>query len=161
MCSSPLLGIARQWLREKFGILSLMRRSHIRILTYRTWAIQICIPAFIMSSKYFTITSLYWVDWKIFEGIKFPWTHVYQNQENWSVKNCITTSCVFMLLLTHAETQTGQYINKTRVQIQIPVCLVPFPCGQCVLGLRYVVRTSFPASRIHWPRRPGKAPYRD
>ena len=58
----PLLGIARQWFREKFGILSLMRGSRVRILTYRTWAIQICIPAFIMSSKYFTITSLYSLD---------------------------------------------------------------------------------------------------
>ena len=35
-----LLGIARQWSREKFAILSLKPRSHNRILTYPTWAIN-------------------------------------------------------------------------------------------------------------------------
>ena len=34
-----LLGIARQWSREKFAVLSLNPRSHFRILIYRTWAI--------------------------------------------------------------------------------------------------------------------------
>ena len=34
-----LLGIARQWSREKFAILTLKPRSHVRILKYRTWAI--------------------------------------------------------------------------------------------------------------------------
>ena len=36
---NSLLGIARQWSREKFAILTLKPRSHIRILKYRTWAI--------------------------------------------------------------------------------------------------------------------------
>ena len=42
---SSLLGIARQWSREKFAILTLEPRSHIkprshdRISKYRTWAI--------------------------------------------------------------------------------------------------------------------------
>ena len=35
-----LLGIARQWSREKFEILFLKPRSHVRILTYRPWAIK-------------------------------------------------------------------------------------------------------------------------
>ena len=35
LCSS----LARQWRSEKFGILSLKPRSHVRILIYRTWAI--------------------------------------------------------------------------------------------------------------------------
>ena len=34
-----LLGIARQWSREKFAILTLKPRSHVRILLYRMWAI--------------------------------------------------------------------------------------------------------------------------
>ena len=34
-----LLGIARQWSREKFAILTLKPRSHDRILIYQTWAI--------------------------------------------------------------------------------------------------------------------------
>ena len=34
-----LLGIARQWSREKFAILTLKPRSHVRILIYRTWTI--------------------------------------------------------------------------------------------------------------------------
>ena len=34
-----LLGIARQWSREKFAILTLKPRSHVRILIYRAWAI--------------------------------------------------------------------------------------------------------------------------
>ena len=34
-----LLGIARQWSREKFAILTLKPRSHVRVLIYRRWAI--------------------------------------------------------------------------------------------------------------------------
>ena len=34
---NSLLGIARQWCREKFAILTLKPRSHVRI--YRTWVI--------------------------------------------------------------------------------------------------------------------------
>ena len=34
-----LLRIVRQWSREKFAILTLKPRSHVRILIYRTWAI--------------------------------------------------------------------------------------------------------------------------
>ena len=34
-----LLGIARQWSREKLAILNLRPGSHVRILTYRTWAV--------------------------------------------------------------------------------------------------------------------------
>ena len=36
---NPLLGIARQWSREKFAVLTLKPRNHVRILIYRTWAI--------------------------------------------------------------------------------------------------------------------------
>ena len=35
-----ILGIVRQWSREKFAILTLKPRSHVRSLIYRTWAIQ-------------------------------------------------------------------------------------------------------------------------
>ena len=38
---SSLLGIARQWSRENFAILTLKRRSHVRILIYQTWAIEL------------------------------------------------------------------------------------------------------------------------
>ena len=38
---NSLLGIAKQWSREKFAILALNPRSHVRILMYRTWAIQV------------------------------------------------------------------------------------------------------------------------
>ena len=37
---NSLLGIARQWSREKFAILTLKPRSHVRVLIYRTWAIK-------------------------------------------------------------------------------------------------------------------------
>ena len=33
-----LLGIVRKWRREKFAILTLKSRSHVRILIFRTWA---------------------------------------------------------------------------------------------------------------------------
>ena len=33
-----LLGIARQWSREKFAILTLKPPSHVRNLIFRTWA---------------------------------------------------------------------------------------------------------------------------
>ena len=37
---NSLLGIARQWNREKFAILTQKLRSHVKILIiYRTWAI--------------------------------------------------------------------------------------------------------------------------
>ena len=35
-----LLRIARQWICEKFAILSLKPRSRVRILVYQTWAIK-------------------------------------------------------------------------------------------------------------------------
>ena len=35
-----LLGIARQWSLEKFAILTLQPRSHVRTLIYRTWTIR-------------------------------------------------------------------------------------------------------------------------
>ena len=35
-----LLGIARQWTRERFAVLTLKPRSHVRILIYRTRAIE-------------------------------------------------------------------------------------------------------------------------
>ena len=38
---SSLLGIARQWSRENFAILTLKRRSHVRILIYQTWTIEL------------------------------------------------------------------------------------------------------------------------
>ena len=34
-----LLGIAKQWSRQQFAILTLNPRSHVRILIYRTWTI--------------------------------------------------------------------------------------------------------------------------
>ena len=35
-----LLGIARQWTRERFAVLTLKPRSHVRILIHQTWAFQ-------------------------------------------------------------------------------------------------------------------------
>ena len=39
-----LLGIVRQWSREKFAILTLKPRSNVRSLIYQTWAICCLIP---------------------------------------------------------------------------------------------------------------------
>ena len=38
-----LLGIARQWSREKFAILTLKPRSHVRVLIYRTLTIVLTV----------------------------------------------------------------------------------------------------------------------
>ena len=38
-----LLGIARQWSREKFAILILKPRSQVRVLIYRRWAIVLTV----------------------------------------------------------------------------------------------------------------------
>ena len=38
-----LLGIARQWSREKFAILTLQPRSHVRVLINRRWAIVLTV----------------------------------------------------------------------------------------------------------------------
>ena len=40
----PLLGIVRQRSREKFAMLTLKPRSHVRILIYRTWTIRVLYP---------------------------------------------------------------------------------------------------------------------
>ena len=47
-------GIARQWSREKFAILTLKPRRHVRILIYRKWAIHIQIKCFrwVIPEKY-------------------------------------------------------------------------------------------------------------
>ena len=46
-----LLGIARQWSCEKLSILSPKPRSHVRILIYRTRAIDLCHAAAILSQE--------------------------------------------------------------------------------------------------------------
>ena len=38
---NSLLEITRQWSLEKFAILTLKHRSHVRMLIYRTWAIEL------------------------------------------------------------------------------------------------------------------------
>ena len=40
-----LKGITRQWSLEKIAILTLKPRSHVRILIYRTWAINRLLPS--------------------------------------------------------------------------------------------------------------------
>ena len=44
-----LLGIARQWSREKFAILTLKPRSQVKILKYRTWTIRHLLLPFLMT----------------------------------------------------------------------------------------------------------------
>ena len=39
-----LLGIARQWSREKFAVLSPKPRNHVRILIYQIWANTKLVP---------------------------------------------------------------------------------------------------------------------
>ena len=74
----------------------------------RNWCqIQSGIPACVMSSEYFTRTSLYLVRLKIFEWIKFLRRHLHQIQENWAGRNFITASRVNSQLITHAKMQTS------------------------------------------------------
>ena len=67
--------------------------------------IQISIPACMMSSEYFTRTSVYLVTLKISEWIKLLWRHSHQIQGNWAGKNFITASRVNSQLITHARMQ--------------------------------------------------------
>ena len=57
-----LLGIARQWILEKFAILTLKPRSHVRILMYRAWAIAksliFCSPRLAPVRRVYTTTTL-------------------------------------------------------------------------------------------------------
>ena len=73
----------------------------------RYWCqIQNGISACVMSSEYFTRTSLYLVRLKIFEWIKFLRRHLHQIQENWAGRNFITAaSRVNSRLITHARMQ--------------------------------------------------------
>jgi len=54
---SPL-GIARQWSREKFAILTLKPRSHVRILIYRTTGMPFSIML-VFFSAFFGKTSIF------------------------------------------------------------------------------------------------------
>ena len=61
------------------------------------------ISACVMSSEYFTRTSLYLVRLKIFEWIKFLRRHLHQIQENGTGRNFITASRVNSGLITRAR----------------------------------------------------------
>ena len=67
--------------------------------------IQSSISACLMSSEYFTRTSLYLVRLKILEWIKFLRRRLHQIQENWAGRNFITASCVNSRLIMHARMQ--------------------------------------------------------
>ena len=72
----------------------------------RNWChIQSGISACVMSSEYFTRTSLYFVRLKISEWIKILRRHLHQIQENWAARNFITASRVNSRLMTHARMQ--------------------------------------------------------
>ena len=72
----------------------------------RNWCqIQSGISACVMSSEYFTRTSLYLVRLKIFEWIKFLRRHLHQIQENGAGRNFITASRVNSRLITDARVQ--------------------------------------------------------
>ena len=59
----------------------------------------------VMSSEYFTRTSLYLVRLEIFEWIKLLRRHLHQFQENGAGRNFITASRVNSRLITHARMQ--------------------------------------------------------
>ena len=67
--------------------------------------IQIGNPVCIMSSEYFTRTSLYLVRLKIFKWIKFLRRHLHQIQGNWAGRNFVTELHVNSQLITHARMQ--------------------------------------------------------
>ena len=72
----------------------------------RNWCqIQSGISACVMSSEYFTRTSLYLVRLEIFEWIKLLRRHLHQFQENGAGRNFITASRVNSRLITHARVQ--------------------------------------------------------
>ena len=72
----------------------------------RNWCqIQSGISACVMSSEYFTRTSLYLVRLEIFEWIKLLRRHLHQFQENGAGRNFITASRVNSQLITHTRMQ--------------------------------------------------------
>ena len=72
----------------------------------RNWRqIQSGISACVMSSEYFTRTSLYLVRLEIFEWIKLLRRHLHQFQENGAGRNFITASRVNSRLITHTRMQ--------------------------------------------------------
>ena len=72
----------------------------------RNWCqIQSGISACVMSSEYFTRTSLYLVRLEIFEWIKLLRRHLHQFQENGAGRNFITASRVNSRLITHTRMQ--------------------------------------------------------
>ena len=72
----------------------------------RNWCqIQSGISACVMSSEYFTRTSLYLVRLEIFEWIKLLRRHLHQFQENGAGRNFIAASRVNSRLITHTRMQ--------------------------------------------------------
>ena len=67
--------------------------------------IHIGIPAWVMSSEYFTRTSLYLIRSKIFEWIKILRRHLHEIQGNWAGRNFVTELRVNSRLITNARIQ--------------------------------------------------------
>ena len=74
------------------------------VTRFRNWCqLQMSFPACVMSSEYFTRTSLYLVRLKIFERIKFLRRHLHEIQGNWGGRTFVTESRVNSRLITHAR----------------------------------------------------------
>ena len=93
--SVPHKILSVNWLFEKW----ILSRS-------RDWCqIQSGISACVMSSEYFTRTSLHLVRLEIFEWIKLLRRHLHQFQENGAGRNLITALRVNSRLFTHTRMQ--------------------------------------------------------
>ena len=78
--------------------------KNVSVSHSRYWCqIQIGIPPCVMSSEYFTRTSLYLVRLKIFEWIEVLRRYLHQIQGNWAGRNFITESRVNSPPIMHAR----------------------------------------------------------
>ena len=103
----------------------------------RNWCqIQSGISACIMSSEYFTRTSLYLVRLEIFEWIKLLRRHLHQFQENGAGRNFITASRVNSRLITHTRMQRSIW-NLQLATDSWGVCLTWFDCNTVFISLTY------------------------
>ena len=98
---------ARSILPQKIPLMNWLFEKNESVSRSFNWCqIWIGIPACVMSSQYFTRTSLHLVRLKIFERIKCLRGHLHQIQGNWAGRNFVSESRVNSRLITHARMHT-------------------------------------------------------
>ena len=136
-----LLRIAGQWSREKFAILTLKPWSHVRILTYRTWAIYNLLLAILNNSAVMQlVTSKPW--WSSSDSHKLFAFCLKYGTEFWIFyTKCIRQSRWKTLLVIHIHMFSLLHKYQTKLWHHDP----QLTCLQNITGRHKIYCISFEA----------------